>query len=241
MEANQLADSKLIRLVFDNLKEEVHFWKVIRDANNQIETWRLIYVNPPTLKTWGFQSIDEIENKTSDEIFGDGATKHYFPVINKIMEEQKPYTFRDFFPNVKRYFQFTSIPLEDYFITIGKDVTETGWDMDEIIEENISLASDNETLQQQLRYTNEFQRREIKDHKAMLVSSQKMTENLNNLTLELKNENLESFSNYKKIVDLVLKQSELVQQNATILKELHKAREENQRLRKMLNNFPNTF
>lgn len=222
-----LPNLKQARQVFDNLTEEVHIWKLIRDKDKKIETWKLVYVNPPALKTWGFTSLSEIENKTTDEIFGDGATEHYLPIIQNIFQKNKPHTYRDFFPNIQKYFRFTSIPLGDYFIT-------TGWDITDIAEDNISLKDDKKILQEHLRYTDEFELKEIKRSKEMELSNQRMSDNIFSIQTELeKNEN-DSFYNYKKIVDLVLKQSELVQKNAQILNALNKARKENQKLREML-------
>ena len=110
------------RNLFLNMTEEVHFWKLVRDEEDRIQTWRLVDANPPTLKTWG-KTLDEIRGKTTDEIFGPGSTEHYLPVVQKIMTEGVPYVFEDFFPNLDRYFRFTSVPLGDYFITTGADIT----------------------------------------------------------------------------------------------------------------------
>ncbi len=41
------------RNLFENMAEEVHFWKLVRDEAGRIKTWRLVDANPPTLKTWG--------------------------------------------------------------------------------------------------------------------------------------------------------------------------------------------
>ncbi len=41
------------RDLFNNMTEEVHFWKLVRDRDGQIKTWTLVDANPPTLKTWG--------------------------------------------------------------------------------------------------------------------------------------------------------------------------------------------
>jgi PAS domain-containing protein len=45
------------RNLFQNMAEEVHFWKLVRDEEGRIKTWRLVDVNPPTLKTWGRSSV----------------------------------------------------------------------------------------------------------------------------------------------------------------------------------------
>lgn len=110
------------RNLFMNMTEEVHFWKLVRDDEGRIKTWRLVDANPPTLKTWG-KSLDEIKDETTDEIFGPGATEHYMPVVQKIMTEGVPYSFEDYFPNLDKYFRFTSVPVGDYFITTGADIT----------------------------------------------------------------------------------------------------------------------
>jgi PAS domain S-box-containing protein len=111
------------RNLFENMVEEVHFWKLVRDENGRIKTWRLVDANPPTLKTWGGKTVEEIRGKTTDEIFGDGATSHYMPIVQKIMNEGVPYSFEDYFTHLDKHFRFTSVPLGDYFITTGADIT----------------------------------------------------------------------------------------------------------------------
>ena len=111
------------RNLFNNMTEEVHFWKLVRDEGENIKTWKLVDANPPTLITWG-KRLEEIKGKTTDEIFGSGASEHYMPVVQKIVTEGVPYSFEDYFPNLDRYFRFTSIPLGDYFITTGTDITD---------------------------------------------------------------------------------------------------------------------
>jgi PAS domain S-box-containing protein len=112
------------RTLFENMTEEVHFWQIVRDDDGQIITWRLVDANPPTIKSWGRNSFDEIKGKTTDEIFGSGASDHYMPVVQKIVTEGVPYSFTDYFPNLDKYFRFTSVPLGDYFITTGADITD---------------------------------------------------------------------------------------------------------------------
>ncbi|MGZ7050036.1 MAG: PAS domain S-box protein, partial [Methanobacterium sp.] len=111
------------RNLFMNMTEEVHFWKIIRDDVGRIKTWKLVDVNPPTLKTWD-KKLEDIKDKTTDEIFGPGSTEHYMPIVEKVMEEGVSYSYEDYFPNLNRYFNFTTIPLEDYFITTGADISD---------------------------------------------------------------------------------------------------------------------
>ncbi len=112
------------RTLFENMAEEVHFWQLVRDETGRIETWRLVDANPPTLKSWGQNSLDEIKGKSTDEIFGSGASDHYMPIVQKIMSEGISYSFTDYFANLDKYFRFTSVPLGERFITTGADITD---------------------------------------------------------------------------------------------------------------------
>ena len=67
--------------------------------------------NPPSLKTWGRQTVEEVIGKTTDEIFGPGSTEHYLPVVQKVMSEGTSYSYDDYFPNLDKYFRFTTVPL----------------------------------------------------------------------------------------------------------------------------------
>lgn len=174
---NALRESEAkYRNLFMNMAEEVHFWKVVRDEEDNIITWRLVDANPPTLKTWG-KTLDEIKNRTTDEIFGPGATEHYMPVVRKIMAEGIPYSFEDYFFNLGKHFLFTSVPLGEYFITTGADITRI-----KEAEESLRRAKDElelhvreRTSQLQEAYTDlekeVAQRKQMEDH---LLQSRKM-------------------------------------------------------------------
>jgi PAS domain S-box-containing protein len=111
------------RSLFENMTEEVHFWQLVRDKASEIKTWRLVDANPPALKTWGRSTLEEIKGKTIEEIFGPGAAEYYMPVVQKIMSQGVPYSFEGYFPKIDKHFRFTSVPLGDYFITTGADIT----------------------------------------------------------------------------------------------------------------------
>ena len=111
------------RDLFENMTEEVHLWELVRDAQGEIRTWRLVDANPRTLKTWDRPSLAEIKGKTIEEIFGPGLKEHYLPSVRKTMAEGIPYSFEEYVPYLGRYFQFNSIPLGNFFITTGTDIT----------------------------------------------------------------------------------------------------------------------
>lgn len=161
-EERDLSAFKHSRFIFDHLVEEVHLWKILRDKEGRIETWQLVYINQPALKTWGRSSLDEIEGKTTDQIFGEGATDHYLPIVEKIITEGKPYTYEDFFPNLDKHFRFTSVPLGDFFLTIGSDITD-------LIKEKESLASDNELLEMRVKERTSELEKSVADLKKALA------------------------------------------------------------------------
>ena len=134
------------RNLFENMTEEVHFWQLVHDEQGLIKTWRAVDVNPPTLKTWG-KRREHVVGKTTDEIFGPGATEHYLPVVQKIFAEGAPYSFVDYFPNLDKYFRFTSVPLGEYFITTGTDITDIEKARKEIQRLNDDLHAKNGKLE----------------------------------------------------------------------------------------------
>jgi PAS domain S-box-containing protein len=160
---NALRESEAkYRNLFQNMTEEVHFWQVVRDQSGRIKTWRLLDVNPPALKTWGRKTVDEIKGKTTDEIFGPGATEHYLPVVQKIMTERAPHSFEDYFPHLDKYFRFTSVPVEDCFITTGADITD-------IKKTQQLLVQLNETLEQRVSERTELAEARSRQLQALAV------------------------------------------------------------------------
>lgn len=109
------------RNLFMNMKEDVHFWKIVPDVDGNIKTWKLVDINPPGLKTWN-KNLSDVQGKLADDIFKN-STEHYMPVIEKIMREGVPHSYEDYFPAMDKYFKFTSVPLGEYFITTGSDIT----------------------------------------------------------------------------------------------------------------------
>jgi PAS domain S-box-containing protein len=173
-EAAMRASEEKYRNLFENMAEEVHFWQLVRDEDGNIKTWRLVDVNPPTLKTWGRKTAGEIRGKTTDEIFGPGATEHYMPVVQKIFTECVPYSFEDYFPNLDRHFRFTSVPLGDYFITTGADITaikkvqmELSQARDELEQRVLERTAELSQAKDELEVTNEELQVELEQHQKL--------------------------------------------------------------------------
>lgn len=134
------------RNLFTNMTEEVHFWKVLRNEEGLIKTWRLVDANPPALETWG-KTLQEIKGKTTEEIFGPGSTEHYMPIVQKIMKEGIPFSYEDYFPQLDKHFRFTSVPVGNHFITTGADITEIKKFQKELQTSNEDLQATTEELQ----------------------------------------------------------------------------------------------
>ncbi len=128
------------RNLFENMTEEVHFWRLVRDRAGRISTWRLVDANPPALSTWG-RPLDACVGRTPDEIFGPGSTDHLMPVVRKIMSEGVPHSYEDYFPGLDRHFRFTSVPLGEHFITTGADITALKRAEQEVRREKDRLAA----------------------------------------------------------------------------------------------------
>ena len=110
------------RLLFENMTEEVRLWKMQRNDDGAVETWTLVDANPPVLRSWG-KSIDEVVGKTPGEIFGPELLDNYRPVVAKILASGQPHSFETYLRTVGKHFRFTAVPLGDYFITTGIDIT----------------------------------------------------------------------------------------------------------------------
>ena len=111
------------RTLFSNMSEEVYYWKLVRDESGAIVNWRLVDANPAALRTWD-KAPTEVQGRTPDEIFGAEATRHFMPVVQKIFREGVSYSHEGYFPELNRKFQFNSVPLGEYFLTTGGDITE---------------------------------------------------------------------------------------------------------------------
>jgi PAS domain S-box-containing protein len=111
------------RNLFEHTMQEVHLWKLVRDAHGSIETWRLVDANPATLKAWG-KSRPEIIGKTADEIFSYDTTRQFMPIVEKIFSEGTPHTWETYFsPTDQYYYYMTSVPFGEYFMSTGIDIS----------------------------------------------------------------------------------------------------------------------
>ncbi|MEN6484443.1 MAG: PAS domain-containing protein [Syntrophobacteraceae bacterium] len=111
------------RALFENLAEEVHSWRLVRDEAGGIRTWRLVDVNPPAIHAWGGTSVDEFREKTADEIYGPEASERFLSTVEKAVTQGTSACFENSFPHLDKTLRFTIIPLEDGFIAVGADVT----------------------------------------------------------------------------------------------------------------------
>ena len=71
------------RNLFESMTEEVHFWKLDRDEDGRIITWRLIDANPPTLKTWGKTTLARFRGRRRMTSSAPAPPSIICPVIDK--------------------------------------------------------------------------------------------------------------------------------------------------------------
>jgi PAS domain S-box-containing protein len=121
-EQNLKESEKLYKILFENIIDEVHYWKVIKDKNGEIKTWELVDTNPSALKAWN-KSKEQVIGKTPNEIFNTDAQKLFMPIVKKIFKTGKSFSWETYFPPTKQYLSMDSIPLGDFFISTGRDIT----------------------------------------------------------------------------------------------------------------------
>ena len=113
------------RALFAYIKAEVHIWKIVRGSSGKIQTWTLVDANQPALTVWK-KKIEEIVGKTTEEIFPhSNAVQRFLPIVEKIFDEGRPHTWREYFKGTDQILEMTSIPCGEYFISIGGGVKQS--------------------------------------------------------------------------------------------------------------------
>lgn len=116
------ASEQKFRNLFENMTEEVQIWTLDRDESGAIVRWHLDDVNPAGLRRWG-RTREETVGRSDDELFP-GATERFLPIVQKIFEDDAPYSWESHVPWGDRYLRMTTIPLGNSFINTGVDVTK---------------------------------------------------------------------------------------------------------------------
>lgn len=109
--------------LFDNLIDEVHVWRVIRDANNIIQSWELVDVNARALKNWG-KTKAQVVGRNAIELFGEESIRIFKPIIDGIFETKQPRSWETYFAPTNQYLAMDSIPVGELFISTGRDITD---------------------------------------------------------------------------------------------------------------------
>ncbi len=124
LEQNLKESEEQYKILFENIIDEIHYWKVIKDKNGEIKTWELVDANPSALKAWN-KTKEQVIGKTTNEIFDNDTQKLFMPIVKKIFKTGKVYSWETFFPATKQYLSMDSIPLGEFFISTGRDITKT--------------------------------------------------------------------------------------------------------------------
>lgn len=122
-EANeQKSRDDYYQILFDNMQHEVHIWKLVYNDDGTIKTWYLADANKKALTSWNKTLIDVI-GKSADEIFNANATEQFLPIVARIFSDKRPYSWEYQFAPTSQCLSMTSFPFDDYFISIGVDIT----------------------------------------------------------------------------------------------------------------------
>ncbi len=112
------------RYLFNNLGDEVHKWKLVRDENGEIVTWELVDANPAALKSWD-KTKEEVIGKTTNEIFKYDATTQFMRRIQLAFKTNKPIKWVEYFEPTDQFLSMTTTPMGEYFVSMGNDITES--------------------------------------------------------------------------------------------------------------------
>ncbi len=149
-----LAAEQRYRNLIDNMLQEVHLWEIIRNERGEIETWKLLDINPAAEKAWGV-SRDDVLGKTTEEIFSPSARDLFMPIVQKIFNEGIPHEWETYFPDKKQYLHMTSASWDKYFVSTGTDVTKQREMQASILHEKEraeALVKEKETLIQEVHH-----------------------------------------------------------------------------------------
>lgn len=121
---NELLESeRRYRSLFENLTEEVHLWKVIRDDAGAIISWRLIDANPVALSAWK-RKRDDVIGKRSEEIWPEADPIGLFkPIVQEVFSERSVYTWEQRFSGTNQILMMSTVSFDEYFFSVGQDIS----------------------------------------------------------------------------------------------------------------------
>lgn len=122
---NEPLDSeRKYRHLFENMTEEVHLWKVARDDAGQIESWRLVDVNPVALQAWG-RTREEVIGKRPDEIWpGTDPIRMFKPIVEQVFSERSVYTWEETFAGTNQVLLMSTVSFDEYFFSVGRAISK---------------------------------------------------------------------------------------------------------------------
>lgn len=124
LESQLKHQKEIFDALFENLAKEVHFWKIITNNDGVIVNWKLLEINSSALQSWG-KKKEEVIGKTADEIFGEKVIDQFKEIIQKIFDTNQTIQWTQFFEPTQQYLKMTSIPVGDFFISTGEDITNS--------------------------------------------------------------------------------------------------------------------
>ncbi|WP_100657044.1 PAS domain-containing protein [Alteromonas flava] len=137
----ELRNEQLIyQTLFNNTLHEIHRWKLVRDPEGNIQTWRLQDANSIALLNWSKKREDVI-GKTTDEIFpAANATTLFMPVVQQIFATGKAHLWEEYFAATDQTLMMNSVPIGDTFISTGFDISDLKRAQSKLEEANLRLT-----------------------------------------------------------------------------------------------------
>jgi PAS domain S-box-containing protein len=118
------------------LNDEIHIWKVIKNSSGEIIDWILLGANKSALNAWK-KAESAVIGKSTNEIFEKDVFSQFKPIVDQIFQTGELLSWTQYFEPSDQHLMMDSIPLGNYFISAGKDIT------DRIkIEENLKLEEE---------------------------------------------------------------------------------------------------
>ncbi|MEI6682907.1 MAG: PAS domain S-box protein [Bacteroidota bacterium] len=110
--------------LFENLKEEVSIFKIVRDPSGKIIDWIVQEANGQVEKNLGMTG-KELIGRSACELFGHGFMSPYLERSERIHQTGGTATFEDYFPLTKKYYVSTLYFLsDDLYVVVSTDITE---------------------------------------------------------------------------------------------------------------------
>lgn len=114
----------LYRSLFEHAPLQVSLWRLVRDAQGVLRTWRLVDANRAALQAWGRSLEDAIGKGAEDLLPGTDPVAALRPVVEAIVASGEPRQLDAAFPGSQQVLRLVCVPLGECWLCTGLDITE---------------------------------------------------------------------------------------------------------------------